>query len=275
MEPERQGETQQTKMPHVSPGPESGPGAQRLNRGVRDLLATLTHAVPEEGTTKAQRQLGRGVNRDRHGRGIDWGETRSPYCFLDLDGAIVAEGSLATTREEFAAYFSVIPPARLALEVGTPSAWVSGLLETYGHDGVIANPRRTESLSKNRRKPDRVDARTLARLGRVDPERVDPIQHRGTEVRRDLVLLRARNALVAVRTGLISSLRGLVKSMGGRVPACSAESFHTHAAETMPETWRVPLMPLVGQVTALPTPSRAYDRQVEALARRKYPHAAL
>ena len=103
----------------------------------------------------------------------------------------------------------------MALEVGTHSAWVSELLETYGHEVVIANPRRMESISKNRRKNDRVDARTLARLVRVDPELLYPIQHRGTEVRRDLVLLRARNALVEVRTSLINSIRGLVKSMGG------------------------------------------------------------
>jgi transposase len=38
---------------------------------------------------------------------------------------------------------------------------------------------------------------------------------------------------------------------------------------------RVALMPLVEQVTALTTQIRAYDKQVEALARRKYPNAAL
>src|SRR5918992_1558131 len=123
MKQDHQGENQQTKMPRVSPGQESGPGARNLNRGVRDLLAKLTQAVPEEGKTKAQRQLGRGVNRDRHSIGIDVGDKRSRYCFLDIDGAIVAEESLATTREEFAAYFSVIPPARIALEVGTHSGW--------------------------------------------------------------------------------------------------------------------------------------------------------
>ena len=238
-------------------------------------MAKLTQAVPEEGTTKSQRQPGRGVNRDRHSIGIDLGDKRSKYCFLDVDGAIVAEGSLATTREECAVYFSALPPARMALEVGIHSAWVSELLETYGHAVVIAHPRRIESISKNRRKNDRVDARTLARLVRVDPELRYPIQHRGTAVRRALVLLRARNALVEVRTSLINSRRGLVKPMGGRVPACSAESFHTHAAETLPEPLRVALMPLVEQVTALTTHIRAYDKQVEAWARRKYPNAAL
>jgi transposase len=275
MKKDRKGESQQAKMPHVPPGQESGPVAQSLNRGVRDLLAKLTPAVKGDGTTKTPRQPGRGVNRDRHSIGIDVGDKRSKYGFLDVEGAIVAEGGLATTREEFAAYFSVIPQARIALEVGTHSAWVSELLEAYGHEFVMANPRRMESISKNRRKNDKVDARTLARLVRADPERLYPIQHRGAAVRRDLVLLRARNTLVEARTSLINRVRGWVKSMGRRVPACSAESFHTHAAETMPETLRAALMPLVEQVTALTTRIRAYDKPVEAVARRKYPNAAL
>jgi hypothetical protein len=38
---------------------------------------------------------------------------------------------------------------------------------------------------------------TLARLGRVDPELLHPIEHRSREVRQDLVGLRACHALVA------------------------------------------------------------------------------
>lgn len=54
----------------------------------------------------------------------------------------------------------------------------------------------------------------LARLGRVDPASLYPIQHRSAEVREDLVVLRAREALVESRTKLISAARGLVKTMG-------------------------------------------------------------
>ena len=54
-----------------------------------------------------------------------------------------------------------------------------------------------------RRQNDRIDANKLARLGRVDPQSLYPIQHRSREVRQDLVVLRARDALVPVRTELI------------------------------------------------------------------------
>jgi hypothetical protein len=68
---ERQGENQQAKMPHVPPGQESGPVAQSLNRGVRDLLAKLTQAGNADRTTKTPRQPGRGVNRERYHSGLD------------------------------------------------------------------------------------------------------------------------------------------------------------------------------------------------------------
>ena len=45
----------------------------------------------------------------------------------------------------------------------------------------------------------------LARLGRVDPQSLYPIWHRSREVRQDLVVLRARDALVSVRTELINT----------------------------------------------------------------------
>jgi len=49
---------------------------------------------------------------------------------------------------------------------------------------------------------DRLDANKLARLGRVDPQSLFPIEDRSPEVRQDLVVLRARDALVQVRTQL-------------------------------------------------------------------------
>ena len=77
---------------------------------------------------------------------------------------------------------------------------MSALLESYGHEVFVANPRRMESIDRNKRKSDKVDARTLVRLVRADPELLYPIRHRGVEARHDLVLLRARDALVSSRT---------------------------------------------------------------------------
>jgi transposase len=203
--------------------------------------------------------------------GIDLGDKKSRFCFLDIDGAIVSEDGLATRREEFKAYFFSIPKARIAIEVGTHSPWVYELLESLGHTVYVANPRKMESIHKNRRKNDKVDARTLARLVRADPELLYPIQHRGAEVRKDLVLLRARDALVAVRTTLITSMRGLVKSVGERLPACSADSFHNSVADSIPERLGSALWPMLEQIESLTAKIKKYDTLVDQLAAKKYP----
>jgi Transposase len=152
--------------------------------------------------------------------GIDLGDKKSNYCVMDAGKEIRAEEKLATTREEFTAYFAAIPRSRIALEVGTHSPWVSELLKGLGHEVYVANPRKMESIKKSKRKNDKEDARKLARLVRADPELLYPIQHRGVEAREDLILLRARDAVVRARTKLINCVRGLVKSIGGRVPQC-------------------------------------------------------
>jgi len=84
-----------------------------------------------------------------------------------------------------------------------------------------------EGSKRRKRKNDRIDANKLARLGRVDPRWLQSMQHRSREVRQDLVMLRARDALVAVRTELINATRGLVKSMGKRLPKSSSRKLCT------------------------------------------------
>jgi hypothetical protein len=91
-----------------------------------------------------------------------------------------------------------------------------------------------EGSKRGKRKNDRIDANKLARLGRVDPQSLHPMRHRSKEVRQDLVVLRARDALVAARTELINATRGLVKSMGARLPKCSSPSFAQKVEEAVP-----------------------------------------
>ena len=91
-----------------------------------------------------------------------------------------------------------------------------------------------EGPKRRKRKNDRIDAHKLARVGRVDPQSLFPIEHRSTEVRQDLVALRARDALVAVRTELINTARGLVKGLGGRLPKCSSQSFPHKVEDVLP-----------------------------------------
>jgi transposase len=206
--------------------------------------------------------------------GIDLGDKKSRYCAIDREGTIT-EQMLATTADAFSKHFEGMAKARIALEVGTHSPWVTALLEGWGHKVYVANPRRMESIHKNRRKNDRVDAKTLARLVRADPELLYPIRHRGVAVREDLVLLRARDALVQTRSKLINTVRGLVKSVGGRIGSCSAASFAKRAKGEVPEAIRDAVMPVVEMIETLTARIGGYDRAVAEMATTKYPETEL
>ena len=207
--------------------------------------------------------------------GVDLGDQWSNYCILGLEGETLAEGQLQTTREDVAAFFGALTAARVVIEVGTHSAWVREVVVGCGHEVLVANPRLMDGTKRRKRKNDRIDAHKLARLGRVDPQSLYPMEHRSTEVRQDLVVLRARDALVSVRTQLINTTRGLVKSMGARLPKCSSPSFPKKVEEALPAEVREALLPLVRLAEELSDCIKAYDERIEKLGREKYAHTEL
>jgi transposase len=112
--------------------------------------------------------------------------------------------------------FGRIPRSRIALETGMHSPWVSRRLSELGHEVIVAHARSVRTIGESRRKDDRFDARTLARLARIDPELLGPVQHRSQKAQADLAVIRARAGLVRARTALINTARGLTKSYGER-----------------------------------------------------------
>ena len=153
---------------------------------------------------------------DRLTVGVDWGDRWSCYCILGLQGETLREGQRRTTKPDVTAFFPALPAVGVVMEVGTHSAWVREMVASCGHEVLVATPRQMAGPKRRPRKNDRMDAQKLARLGRIDPPSLFPIEHRSTPVRQDLVLLRAREALVTARTQLINATRGLVKSLGER-----------------------------------------------------------
>ena len=69
------------------------------------------------------------------------------------------------------------PNAKVSMEVGTHSPWVSRFLESKGMTVTVANPRKLRAIYANVRKSDELDARMLGRLLRVDEELLFPITH--------------------------------------------------------------------------------------------------
>ena len=104
--------------------------------------------------------------------------------------------------------FSKIPQSLIALETGTHSPWVSRLLTELGYKVIVAHAQKVQLITKSNRKDDRHDARTLARLARIDPELLGPVRHRSAQVQIHLTVIRARAELVRARTALVNAARG-------------------------------------------------------------------
>src|SRR5712691_4567574 len=180
--------------------------------------------------------------------GLDLGDRFSQIAVLDAGGELVEESRVATTEPALRQRFSGCPRMRIALETGTHSPWVSRVLKECGHEVIVANSRKLRLIYENPNKDDRVDALYLARLARVEPALLSPVQHRGASAQKDLALLRSRDALVAARTQLINHARGLVKSVGSRLPACSSPAFAKKVLGSLPESVQPGLLPVVEMV---------------------------
>jgi transposase len=207
--------------------------------------------------------------------GIDLGDRSSRYCILDERGEPIVEGSMATTKKGFAQVLGSKPRSRVALEVGTHSPWVSRYLAELGHEVIVANARRVRLITESSRKDDRLDAKTLARLARIDSELLSPIRHRSEQAQADLIVIRARAALVEARTMLINSARGLTKSYGERLRSCGTGQVGAVLAEALSEPLQKALKPMLTEIESLSERIREYDQQIEQIATRRYPETEL
>jgi transposase len=207
--------------------------------------------------------------------GMDLGDKTSRYCELDNDGEIVREGSVGTTKKAMKQLFGPMKHCRIALEVGTHSPWVSRLLAKFGHQVIVANARRVKLISDSSCKDDRLDAQTLARLARVDPQLLHPIQHRSEQGQAELMVIRVRAALVETRTSLVNTARGLAKSVGERLPKCDADQMGVEQMESLPAGLQETLRPLLEQIESLTEKIKESDGRIEQIARTEHPETAL
>lgn len=207
--------------------------------------------------------------------GMDLGDKSSRYCMLDEAGEVVKEACVATTKQGMLQVFGSLQRCRIALEVGGHSPWVSRLLSGLGHEVIVANARQLQLITQSSRKDDKVDAKTLARLARIDPELLRPIRHRSEKAQMDLMHIRVRALLVEARTSLVNGLRGLAKSVGERVPKCDADALEQGKLAEFPIELQQVLEPVRKQVELLTAQIHEYDKKLEQIARSEYPETAL
>src|SRR6266699_985507 len=180
--------------------------------------------------------------------GVDLGDRWSFYCVLDEAGRILLEQKVAMTPEALKQAFAKIPRSLIALETGTHFPWVSRLLTEMRYKVIVAHAQKVQLITKSNRKDDRHDARTLARLARIDPELLGPVRHRSAKAQIHLTVIRARAELVSARTALVNAARGLVKSFGQRLPKCGTDQVNEKLAEGLSAELRDVLVPLLREV---------------------------
>jgi transposase len=205
--------------------------------------------------------------------GVDVSDRTSRICVLDAAGRVEEEAKIPTTPPALRRWFGGRSRARVALEVGTHSPWMLGVLEDCGHEVLVANPRKLELLSKSDSKSDRTDAELLARVARADAKLLGPIRHRSAQAQADRAVLRARDALVRSRTMLVNHVRGSVKPFGVRISGCSTRSFSKRATE-LPDEIRDRVAPVLRVLETINAQVRAYDERIEAMLER-YPSTQL
>ncbi len=207
--------------------------------------------------------------------GLDLGDRSSWYCVLDEAGEVVGEHRLGTTPKAMKEVFAEMPRSRIALETGMHSPWVSRLLSELSHEVIVAHARNVRLIGESRRKDDRLDAMTLARLARIDPQLLSPVKHRSAQAQADLTVIRARASLVRARTALVNAARGLTKSYGERIRGCNPRNLDSEKAQSLSPELQAALGPLLQALESLSQRIAEYNQQIEQTAKQSYPQTAL
>ena len=207
--------------------------------------------------------------------GLDLGDRSSWYCVLDEAGNLQREQRVSTSVKAVRGVFCGMPRSRIALETGMHSPWVSRLLSELGHEVIVAHARNVRLIGESRRKDDRLDALTLARLARIDPQLLSPVRHRSAKAQADLTVIRARAGLVRARTALVNTARGLAKSYGERLRGCNVRNMNPEKAQGLSPELQTALEPLLAGIESLSEQIREYNQRIEALAQQSYPEVAL
>src|SRR5271170_6293777 len=207
--------------------------------------------------------------------GVDLGDRWSFYCVLNERGEVVREEKLPTTPDAMKRTFEKLPASRIVLETGTHSPWISRLLAGLRHEVIVAHAQKVELITKSSRKDDRHDARTLARLARIDPQLLGPVRHRSAQAQIHLTVIRARAELVRARTALVNAARGLVKSYGERLPKCGTQQVNRELAAELSVELREVIEPLLQEIESLNERIQEYEVRMEKIAKESYPQVAL
>src|SRR3989449_4433533 len=147
---------------------------------------------------------------------------------MDPRGKVVMESILETKASTILEFFAGLRGTlSVTFEEGTWAAWLYDLLKPHVAKVVVCNPRKT-ALLKDGNKNDRIDARKLAELLRLD--NLKSVYHGETGVRMLRELARSYLTLVKDLTRVMNRLKAMYRSWA--IPCAGRDVYYTrHRAE--------------------------------------------
>lgn len=150
--------------------------------------------------------------------GLDVASSGSYVYVVDRRGRKVEGREIPTSRKWYKWYFKQWKKKliTIAVEAGGHTRWIFDTLKEMGIEAYVVNPNKVKLIAETKRKTDKVDAKVLAELLRIDglPERIHMVEGQSRELRD---LLRARQQLIKSATSLMNHLRGLLRQEGIRL----------------------------------------------------------
>lgn len=150
--------------------------------------------------------------------GIDVASKASFIYVTDRKGKKVESKEIPTDKHGYRSYFKQWKgkAIQVAVEAGGHTRWIYDELRKMDIEVYVVNPNKVKLIAETKRKTDKVDAKVLAELLRIDglPERIHMVEGDSRELRD---LLKARQQLVKSATSLMNHIRGLLRQEGIRL----------------------------------------------------------
>src|SRR2546422_7669110 len=167
------------------------------------------------------------VNSEKY-IGLDVHQATISVAVMDSKGKVVMESILETKAATILEFFAGLRGTLLVtFEEGTWAAWLYDLLKPHVARLVVCNPRKN-ALLKHGNKSDRIDARKLADLLRLND--LEPVYHGETGVRMLRELARSYLTLVKDLTRVMNRLKAMYRSWA--IPCSGRDVYYKrHRAE--------------------------------------------
>ncbi|MCK4398660.1 MAG: transposase [Methanophagales archaeon] len=100
--------------------------------------------------------------------GLDLHKSFCQVLVCEKEGELIKEGRIKTEAKDIAEFFSGLEDLTIAFEASSNYEYFYDLLEGLGHKVILAHPLKTKMIAEAKIKTDKIDAKTLAELLRVD-----------------------------------------------------------------------------------------------------------